>query len=56
MTLLLDTDPLSNALSGSKEVVGPTNDPWIAAMAVEYALVLYTRDAHFAHVPRLACI
>lgn len=34
----------------------PTNDLWIAALAIETGLVLYTRDAHFARVPGLACI
>jgi tRNA(fMet)-specific endonuclease VapC len=34
----------------------PTNDLWIAAMAVEHGLVLYTRDAHFENVPGLACL
>jgi tRNA(fMet)-specific endonuclease VapC len=34
----------------------PTNDLWIAAMALEHGLVLYTRDAHFTKVPGLACI
>ena len=32
----------------------PTNDLWIAAMALERGLVLYTRDAHFDQVPGLA--
>lgn len=32
----------------------PTNDLWIAAMALDRGLVLYTRDAHFQHVPGLA--
>jgi len=32
----------------------PTNDLWIAAIAVEHALVLYTRDAHFEHIAGLA--
>jgi tRNA(fMet)-specific endonuclease VapC len=31
----------------------PTHDLWIAALAVEHELVLYTRDAHFAHLPQL---
>ena len=31
----------------------PDNDLWIAAMARQYDLPLATRDAHFAHVPRL---
>ena len=34
----------------------PTNDLWIAALAVESGLVLYTRDAHFSRVPGLACM
>ncbi len=34
----------------------PTNDLWIAAIAVEHGLVLYTRDARFAAVPGLACL
>jgi len=34
----------------------PTNDLWIAAMAIEFGLVVYTRDAHFAAVPGLARI
>ena len=33
----------------------PTNDLWIAAIAIEHGLVLYTRDAHFQAVPGLAC-
>jgi tRNA(fMet)-specific endonuclease VapC len=35
----------------------PTNDIWIAALAVEHSLVLYSRDAHFDRfpgIPRLA--
>ena len=34
----------------------PTNDLWIAAIAIEHGLSLYTRDAHFRHVPGLACL
>jgi tRNA(fMet)-specific endonuclease VapC len=34
----------------------PTNDLWIAAMAIELGLIVYTRDAHFAAVPGLARI
>jgi tRNA(fMet)-specific endonuclease VapC len=33
----------------------PTHDLWIAAIALEHGLVLYTRDRHFAKVPGLAC-
>ena len=35
----------------------PTNDLWIAALAIEHELVLYSRDAHFdliPSIPRLA--
>jgi len=34
----------------------PTNDLWIAAIAIEHGLSLYTRDAHFRRVPGLACL
>jgi tRNA(fMet)-specific endonuclease VapC len=32
----------------------PTHDLWIAAVCVQHALPLYTRDSHFEHVPGLA--
>jgi tRNA(fMet)-specific endonuclease VapC len=31
----------------------PTNDMWIAALAIQHSLTLYARDAHFAHLPQL---
>ncbi len=31
----------------------PTNDLWIAALVFEHGLALYTRDAHFEHLPQL---
>jgi tRNA(fMet)-specific endonuclease VapC len=31
----------------------PTNDIWIAALAIEHSLVLYTRDAHFDNLPAI---
>ena len=31
----------------------PTNDLWIAALVVEHDLTLYSRDAHFRHLPQL---
>ncbi|MSV30444.1 MAG: type II toxin-antitoxin system VapC family toxin [Bryobacterales bacterium] len=34
----------------------PDNDLWIAAMARQYDLPLATRDAHFAHVPRVTTL
>lgn len=34
----------------------PTNDLWIAALAIEHGLPLVTRDAHFAHIPQLVRI
>jgi predicted nucleic acid-binding protein len=34
----------------------PTNDLWIAAVAIEHGFVLHTRDAHFRNIPQLACI
>jgi tRNA(fMet)-specific endonuclease VapC len=34
----------------------PTNDLWIAAIALEHGLVLYTRDEQFDSIPELACV
>ncbi len=31
----------------------PTNDMWIAALALQHTLRLYARDAHFDHIPQL---
>ncbi len=31
----------------------PTNDLWIAALVVQHRLSLYTRDAHFQHLPQI---
>ncbi len=31
----------------------PTNDLWIAALAVEHGLILLSRDAHFQHLPQI---
>ena len=31
----------------------PTNDIWIAALTIEHDLILYSRDAHFDHIPAL---
>lgn len=36
-----------------KAVAIPTNDLWIAALAVQHQLVLCTSDAHFHHLPQL---
>ncbi|NJL19333.1 MAG: type II toxin-antitoxin system VapC family toxin [Bdellovibrionaceae bacterium] len=32
----------------------PTNDIWIAALAIEHDLILYSREAHFEKIPTLA--
>jgi predicted nucleic acid-binding protein len=31
----------------------PTNDIWIAALAIEHDLILYSRDSHFERIPSL---
>lgn len=31
----------------------PTNDIWIAALAVQHDLLLFSRDEHFSHLPQL---
>jgi len=34
----------------------PTNDLWIAALAIEHQLALLTRDQHFVSIPQLRLI
>lgn len=34
----------------------PTNDLWIASLAIQHQLALITRDAHFAKVPQVALL
>jgi len=34
----------------------PTSDMWIAAQALQYNLILDTRDHHFQHVPKLKLV
>lgn len=36
-----------------ESVAIPTNDLWIAAVAVQHNLVLCTSDAHFKHLPQM---
>jgi len=31
----------------------PTNDLWIAALAIEHGLILLSRNAHFRHLPQI---
>ncbi|MHC4887495.1 MAG: PIN domain-containing protein [Planctomycetota bacterium] len=31
----------------------PTNDIWIAALAIQHDMVLGTRDKHFTHLPQI---
>jgi predicted nucleic acid-binding protein len=34
----------------------PTNDIWIAAIAIQYDLLLASRDKHFKHLPQIPII
>ena len=34
----------------------PTNDLWIASLAVQHGLTLLTRDGHFARIPQVSRI
>jgi tRNA(fMet)-specific endonuclease VapC len=34
----------------------PTNDLWIAALAVQHDLFLFSRDDHFAHLPQIPLV
>ncbi len=36
-----------------KGVAIPTNDLWIAALALQHQLILCTSDTHFQHLPQL---
>jgi tRNA(fMet)-specific endonuclease VapC len=31
----------------------PTNDMWVAALVLQHDLLLFSRDAHFDHLPQL---
>ena len=34
----------------------PSNDLWVAALAVQHGLTLLSRDEHFAHLPQLLVV
>jgi predicted nucleic acid-binding protein len=34
----------------------PTNDLWIAALAVQYDMLLASRDRHFKHLPQIPLV
>ena len=34
----------------------PVHDIWIAALALEHSLILYTHDAHFSHLPQIPTV
>jgi predicted nucleic acid-binding protein len=34
----------------------PTNDMWIAAVAMQHDLMVYSRDRHFQHLPQLVLL
>jgi predicted nucleic acid-binding protein len=34
----------------------PSNDLWVAALAVQHGLTLLSRDEHFAHLPQLLIV
>lgn len=34
----------------------PTNDLWIAALAVQHNLFVFSRDEHFSHLPQIPII
>jgi tRNA(fMet)-specific endonuclease VapC len=44
---------LWNQLRGQGTPI-PTNDVWIASLALQHDLLLYGRDAHFENLPQLA--
>ena len=34
----------------------PANDLWIASLAVQHDLYLFTRDSHFEHLPQIPLV
>ena len=34
----------------------PTNDMWIASLAIQYSLPIFTRDDHFKNLPQLTLL
>ena len=34
----------------------PTHDIWIAALALQHDLILFSRDIHFSHIPQIGKI
>jgi tRNA(fMet)-specific endonuclease VapC len=34
----------------------PTNDMWLAALALQHNLALHARDKHFDHLPQIVCV
>lgn len=34
----------------------PTNDLWIASLAIQHQLTLLTRDSHFSKIPQLSLV
>jgi predicted nucleic acid-binding protein len=31
----------------------PVHDIWVAALAVQHSLLLFSRDSHFQHLPQI---
>jgi tRNA(fMet)-specific endonuclease VapC len=48
------SEVLNNLRKKGKPI--PTNDIWIAAVAFQYGLPLFTKDKHFKHVPGLVLV
>lgn len=48
------SEVLNNLRNKGKPI--PTNDIWIAAVAFQYGLPLFTKDKHFEYVPGLVLV
>lgn len=48
------SEVLNNLRKKGKPI--PTNDIWIAAVAFQYGLLLFTKDKHFKYVPGLLLV
>lgn len=52
----IETSSYYGRISAQLRAIGkpiPSNDIWIAALALQYGLVLVTRDQHFHHIDTL---
>jgi predicted nucleic acid-binding protein len=59
VSVLLPTEATTNSYAAlhrqlrEQRTPIPTHDLWIAALVVEHGITLFSRDAHFDHLPQI---